>query len=139
MAADNESETVVRRAFEALGRGDIPAMLELVDPDLEWTFLDPSRVNPKPQVCHGRKELGRRASRRPVEAAPWQLEEIVAYGDRVLVVTHAPGIDDRRARKTGDRNFHVVTVRDGRITALRACGSREEAAVIASISASHRR
>ena len=32
-----------------------------------------------------------------------------------------------RARKTGDMNFHVVTVRDAKIVALRACRSRNEA------------
>jgi len=32
-----------------------------------------------------------------------------------------------RARKTGDMNFHVVTVRDAKIVALRACRSRDEA------------
>jgi hypothetical protein len=32
-------------------------MLELVDPDLEWTYMDPSLEDPEPQVCRGRHEL----------------------------------------------------------------------------------
>jgi hypothetical protein len=29
-------------------------MLEFVDPDLEWIYLDPALAHPIPQVCHGR-------------------------------------------------------------------------------------
>jgi hypothetical protein len=32
-------------------------MLEFVDPDLEWTYLDQAQEVPEPQVCHGRVEL----------------------------------------------------------------------------------
>jgi ketosteroid isomerase-like protein len=115
-----DNEAVVRHAFEALEHGDIDAMLESVDPDLEWTFLDRSQEDPEPAVCHGRDQLGYWARRRP---AP-RLAELVGYGDRVLVITHVPERDEP--------NFHVVTVRAGRITALRACRSREEAVGIAS-------
>ncbi len=131
MTTDNE--TIVRNAFAAMARGDVDSMLELVDPDLEWTFLDPSRADPEPQVCHGRDELGRRL-RRGSQQGP-ELEELLVSGDRALVVTHSPDLDAGRARKTGDRNFHVVTVRGGRITALRACRNRAEAAAIAGVPA----
>lgn len=129
----SETENLVRRAFEAFARGDVDAVLELVDAELEWTFLDPSVEDPQPQVCHGRGELaywiGDQARRGPRP----DLEEIVGHDDRVLVVTRSPGLDDRRARKTGDRNFHVVTVREGRIVALRACRSRQEAVALAEV------
>jgi hypothetical protein len=39
-------------------------------------------------------------------------------GDKVLVVAHIPGIDAFRVRQSGDRNYAVLTVLDGRITAL---------------------
>src|SRR5580658_10198539 len=57
MTTDNE--TIVRNAFAAIARGDVDSMLEMVDPDLEWTFLDPGRADPEPQVSHGREQLGR--------------------------------------------------------------------------------
>lgn len=61
-----------------------------------------------------------------------QLEEIAGYGDRVVAVTHMPGLDAFRARQADDRNYHLVTIRDRRITALCACRSREEAVAFAS-------
>ena len=33
----NENAELIRRAYEASANGDLAAMLELVDPDLEWT------------------------------------------------------------------------------------------------------
>lgn len=131
MATDAES--LVRRAFEAFAGGDFDAALELVDPDFEWTYLDPSVADPEPQVCRGRDELAYWIDRPARQGTPFELEEITAYGDRVLVVTHAPGLDALRARKAGDRNFHVVSVRDGRIAAMRACRSRNEAVAVAAV------
>jgi len=123
---------LVRTAFEAFARGDAVAVLEFVDRDLEWTFLDPSVRDPQPAVCHGRRQLADRLAHRSGRALPTELEEVVAVGKQVLAVTHIPGLDAFRARQADDRNYHLVTVEKGRITALRACRSREEAVALAS-------
>jgi ketosteroid isomerase-like protein len=49
----SENENLIRTAYEAYSRGDLSQLLELVDPDLEWTYLDPAYENPEPQTCHG--------------------------------------------------------------------------------------
>ena len=41
---------LIRRAYQAYARGDLTGMLEFVDPDLEWTYLDPTLEHPTPQV-----------------------------------------------------------------------------------------
>jgi hypothetical protein len=91
-----------------------------------WTFLDTSEPDPRPQICHGADQLApivRRGSGRP----PRELVELVPYGDRILVVTRL-AIGDGSV--IGEA-VHVVTVHDGRITALRACRSRDEALQVA--------
>jgi hypothetical protein len=102
-------------------------VLNLVDENLEWTFLDPSDPDPQPSVCNGRDQLAHWVGK----GAGWrfgtELQELVTNQDRVLVVTRSPGIDAIRVRKTGDLNFHVLTVRNEKIVALRACRSRDEA------------
>jgi ketosteroid isomerase-like protein len=120
-------EQIARSAFAALSRGDVVSVLDVVDADLEWTFLDPTDPDPKPAVCHGRAELAYWITRDSGWRLAAELEEVVAADDRVMVVTHSPGIDERRARSTSDRNFHVLTIREGKITTLRACRSRDEA------------
>jgi ketosteroid isomerase-like protein len=125
MSTDNAD--LIRRAYEAYARGDVAIMLEFVDPDLEWTYLDPSLENPDPQVCHGRLELATVLERQAARGLKVELEEVVAIGDRVMVVARTPGLDAFRLRKADDRDFALFTVREGRIVALRDCRDREEA------------
>jgi ketosteroid isomerase-like protein len=40
------SESVVRAAYAAYARGDVAGVRELVDPELEWTHLNPMQDNP---------------------------------------------------------------------------------------------
>jgi len=126
-----EAAALIRRAYEAYAQGDIDTMLEFVDPDLEWTYLDPSEPDPSPKVCHGRRELEVALQRQLDGGFRSQLEEVVGEGERAVVVVRTPGLDAVRARKADDRNFDVMTVRDGRIVAIHACHGREEAMSIA--------
>ncbi len=129
----NESEDLIRWVYEAFSRGDVATMLQFVDPDLEWTYLDPSLEDPEPQVCHGRHELETALERQAERGLRGELEEVVASGDRVMVVVRTPGLDSFRVRKADDRNYTVLTVREGRIVALRDCRDREEAIAVAAL------
>lgn len=129
----SENETLIRTAYEAYSRGDLSQLLELVDPDLEWTYLDPAYENPEPQTCHGRPELEWALRGQAERGLVSQLEEVTAHGDKVMVVVRTPGIDQQRARQAGDRNYLVLSPQQGRITAMRACRDRAEARGFAGI------
>ncbi len=129
----NKNEELIRRAYEAYSRGDLARMLQFVDPDLEWTYLDPSFEDPEPQVCHGRHELETALQRQAAHRLKAELEEVAGRGDQVMVAIRTPGVDAFRVRKADDRNYAVFTVRDGRIVALRDCRDREEARAITGI------
>jgi len=129
----SENENLVRAAYEAYGRGDMSQLLELIDPDLEWTYLDPAFEDPAPQTCHGRPELQRALAGQARQRLVSQLEEVTAQGDKVMVVIRTPGIDQRRARQAGDRNYLVLTFGQGRVVAMRACRDRDEARGFAGI------
>jgi ketosteroid isomerase-like protein len=129
----NPNVDLIRRAYEAYSRGDIPTMLEAVDPNPEWTYLDPFQENPEPQVCHGRHELEAALERQAERGLKSELEEAVGADDRVMVVLRTPGVAAFRVGKPGEHNFAVFTVREGRIVALRDCRDREEAMVVAGI------
>jgi ketosteroid isomerase-like protein len=128
------NEELIRTAYEAYSRGDLEPVLDLVDPGLEWTFLDPSVEDPQPQVCRGRHELATAFERLAKRGLKAQLEEVVGAGDRVMVVVRTPGIEAYRVGKPGDRNYSVFTMRDGRIVALRDCRDRDEAKALIGIS-----
>ena len=106
-------------------------MLEFVDEGLEWTFLDPSVADPEPQVCHGRHELEHALERQAKRGLRAELEEVIPNGDRVVVVVRIPGVDAFRARPNDDRTYDLLTLRAGRIVALRACRDRAEALALA--------
>lgn len=123
---ETDSEETVRSAFEAFLRGDLPALRELVDADLEWTYLDPTMEDPIPATCRGRRELEKAAGQWSSMGLVTQLEELASIDDKVAVIMYAPGLDRFRARSADDRNFHLVTVRDGKVVSMRACRDRAE-------------
>jgi ketosteroid isomerase-like protein len=123
----NENADLIRRAYEAYANGDLAAMLEFIDPDLEWTYLDPTLEHPTPQVCHGRHELEQVLRRWAEHGLRAELEEVAASGELVMVGVRTPGVDAHHGRRGNDRAYSVFTVRDGRIVALRDCCDRQEA------------
>jgi ketosteroid isomerase-like protein len=129
---ENANEAIIRIAYEAYAEGDVARMLGVVDPDLEWTYLDPSLEDPPLQTCQGRSELDTALHRQIYRGLRSHLEEVRASGDRVMVV-RTPGIDAYRVRPADDRYYDVFTVRQGRIVAIRACHDRDEALAVAGI------
>jgi ketosteroid isomerase-like protein len=129
----NQNEWIVREAFRAYDRGDVTRMMEFVDPDLEWTFLDPSLGDPHPQTCRGRGELEKSLRRQAERGLRPEVEQVIASGDKVILVMRTPGVDQYRQWEADDRTYDVVTVRDGLIVGLCACRDRGEARALAGI------
>jgi ketosteroid isomerase-like protein len=129
----SENVELIKRAYEAYSHGDTTSMFRLIDPDLEWTYLDPGEEDPEPQICRGRHELEVALERQAEQGLMAELEEATGNGDRVMVVVRILGLDAYRVRQADDRNFTVLTVRDGRIVGLRDCRDRQEALAIAGI------
>jgi ketosteroid isomerase-like protein len=128
-----ENAELIRRAYQAYADGDLGGLLALVDPDLEWIYLDPALKHPTPQVCHGRQEL-EQVLRHWAEHGLWaELEEVTSSGELVMVGVRTPGVDAHHGRPGNDRAYSVFTVREGRIVALRDCRDRQEALQVAGV------
>jgi ketosteroid isomerase-like protein len=130
----NENEWIVREAFLAYDRGDIAGMMDFVDPDLEWTYLDLGQEDPQPKVRHGRDGLENAIHRHAQRGLRSELEEVVAAGDQVILVMRTPGLSRYLSGLPDDRTYDVLTVRDGRIVAVHACRDHGEARLLAGIS-----
>jgi ketosteroid isomerase-like protein len=124
---------LIRRAYQAYASGDLTGMLEFVDPDLEWTYLDPTLEHPTPQVCRGRQELEQMLRHWAEHGLRAELEEVTSNGELIMVGVRTPGIDTHFSRGGADRVYSVFTVREGRIVALRDCRDRHEALQLAGI------
>jgi ketosteroid isomerase-like protein len=130
----NDNADLIHRAYQAYAGGDLAAMLELVDPDLEWTYLDSTLEHPTPQVCHGRQELEQVLRGWAEHGLRAELEEVTSNGELVMVGVRMPGMDAHHGLRRDDRAYSVFTVRGGRIVALQDCRDRQEALQLAGIS-----
>jgi ketosteroid isomerase-like protein len=107
---------VVRETYEAVGRGDIPALLDLLTDDVEWTLQGPS-VIPFAGTRRGREGVIEFFSLlgETVEFQEFEPREFVAQDDTVVVL----GFERNLIKPTG-RTFeqewaHVYSLRDGKI------------------------
>ena len=131
MPSDNVE--LIRRAYEAYSRGDLETMLGFVDPNVQWTYLDPNLPQPEPQVCRGRQEVEavlRNWSQLGLKA---ELEEVAGVGERVLVGSRIPGLGASFGRPGEDQAYTVLTVRSGRIVAMRDCRDCRDALEVAGL------
>jgi ketosteroid isomerase-like protein len=129
----NLSEWIVREAFLAYDRGDVAAMMDFVDPCLEWVGPDPGPGDPQQPIRRGRGELEKALRQQADLGLRAELEEVIAAGDQVILVMRTPGVDEYRHQLGADRTYDVVTVRDGLIAGLHACRDRSEAQSLAGI------
>lgn len=129
----NQNEWIVREAFLAYEQGDVARMMDFVDPDLEWTYLDTRLKDPQPMARHGREELEKALRQQADLGLRPVLEQVIASRDLVILVMRTPGVDQYRHRQADDRTYDVVTVRDGMIVRLHACRDRGEARSLAGI------
>jgi len=122
----NQNEWIVREAFLAYARGDVARMMEFVDPELEWTGASPGS-DASAQVHAGRDGLEQALRQQAASGLRAELEEVVASGEKVMLVMRTPGLGLNRPHSAGDRTYDVVTVRDGLIVGLCACQDRAAA------------
>ena len=127
---------IVRRGYEAFGRGDVNGLLALLHDQITWVTPGPADLSTS----------GRRTSPQEVGAFFGTLSELyefqrfepaefVAQGNRVVVI----GSETVRVKATGavlDLDWiHVFTVRDGKVVAFQEYF--DTAAVVAAMSTRH--
>src|SRR5918998_4048947 len=107
---------VVQETYEAVGRGDIPAVLDLLTDDVEWTLQGPSAI-PFAGTRRGREGVAEFFSLvgENLEFEEFEPREFVAQGDTVVVL----GLERSLVKATG-RTFeqewaHAYKLRDGKV------------------------
>ena len=121
-----------RMAYDAFGRGDIEALLALLDENVEWITPGPSDV-PTAGERRGRQAVGEffKTLNETFEITKFQTQEFVAEGDRVVVF----GTDTAKVKATGkvlDFNWvHYFGVKNDKIVNFREYG--DMSAVVAEL------
>lgn len=123
---------ILRRGFEAFARGDIEALLDLVDPDAEWAPGILPILGGKP--VRGKAALRQFFTRELVETFDEFHAEALSFedlDDSVLAPTRYSARGGRSGGRSGleieQTFFSVYTFRDGKIVRFRDFGTRSEA------------
>jgi uncharacterized protein len=98
LMSEQQKLEIVRQGYDAFGRGDINALLALVDENVEWITPGPSEI-PTAGTRRGRQAVGEffKTLNETFEIARFEAREFVAQGDRVVVF----GDDTARLKATG--------------------------------------
>ena len=119
--SERTNADVVQRGYEAFGRGDIPALLDLLTDDVEWTLQGPS-VIPFAGTRHGHEGVSEFFSvlGETLDFEQFEPREYVAQGDTVVVVGFERSLSRATGRTIEQEWAHVNTLRDGKIAKFRA-------------------
>jgi ketosteroid isomerase-like protein len=108
---------VVQAAYAAFGRGDVPAILEMLADKFEWKFIGPKGL-PYTTSCRSKAEVGKWFASIPEtdEILAFEPREFIAGGNNVTVLGW-----ERTKAKPGGKVFeaewaHVFTIADGKVT-----------------------
>ena len=112
-----ENVNTMRRGYEAFNRGDIDAVMGLMDPEIEWQEPD-VEGSPVRGTHHGPEAVANNVfGSVPEHWDEFQAvaEEFLDAGDRVVVLGHFR-VRGKATGKTVDAPFaHVWTLRDGKV------------------------
>jgi ketosteroid isomerase-like protein len=117
---------LVASLYEHYARGELDAMLERVDPDLEFDLSD--RL-PDEAVLRGREAYRDFLERNLQTWAEFRadVEELRDAGDAVVVFVRATGIGRESGVTVEERVAHVVWFRDGRPRRVKVFQDRRRA------------
>ena len=117
MSHDNIA--LVRNLYEAFNRGDVPTVLAGFDENIEWN--EPEGL-PYGGQYHGPEAVAENVFGPVTSDFPdfdVTPEEILADGDRVVVLLTLTGTAKESGNKLSMPAAHVWTVRDGKVTYFR--------------------
>jgi len=112
----NTSVDTVRRFYEALGRRDIPAVLSLLDSEVEWTeaerfpYYSGTSQGPQAVLDNLLKPLASDWDRFSAE-----VHEFIAEGDRVVSLGTYSGTFRKTGRTFSAAFAHIWTVRGDKL------------------------
>jgi uncharacterized protein len=115
--SEQDNVQVAQQAFEAFGRGDIPALLGLVSDDVVWDTMGPANVIPWASRRQGPEQVGQFFSdlTGAVEFQQLQPREFIAQGDRVVVLGHSDYTVRANGRPLEQDWVMVLKLRDGKV------------------------
>jgi uncharacterized protein len=117
---EKDNLRIVQQAYEAFGRGDLPAMLALLTEDVEWQHPEIENV-PWAVSVRGKDAVSGffAAIAKSVDIEKFEPLQFIAEGDRVVVLGRESVRVKSTKRAYSTEWAHSFTLRDGKISAFR--------------------
>lgn len=121
---DPDRHRTIREAYEAYNRGELDAVVALLDEDVE---LVPPPTSPEPDPLRGREAVREYMS--PVMFAEQSAEpvEIIDEGDRLLIVAHVRARGRESGAEIDATVFHLWHLEGERVARFEVFMDREPA------------
>lgn len=119
--SEQDNIQIVKEAYAAFKRGDIPAVLDKLSDDVVWFLPGPADILPVAGERRGREQVGQffSALDENQEARQFEPQEFVAQGEKVVVLGQYRWLVKNTGREFASDWAHVFTVRDGKVVGFR--------------------
>jgi ketosteroid isomerase-like protein len=112
-----ENTRLAQGAYEAFGRGDIPALADAMADDIEWAVPGDPNDNPTAGSYRGKDEVlawfGKLAE--DLDFTAFEPRDFIAQGDTVVSIVHAEATVRSTGRSVVNDEAHVWTFKDGKV------------------------
>jgi uncharacterized protein len=117
LVSAEENTRLAQSAYEAFGRGDMPALAEVMADDIEWTIPGDPSDNPTAGTYRGKDEVlgwfGKLAE--DLDYSAFEPRDFIAQGDKVVSVVHAEATVRNTGRPVVNDEVHFWTFEGGKL------------------------
>jgi uncharacterized protein len=124
-----EDVNLARRGYEALAKGDLESVLELIDPDVQVEIHTGRPDIPETDTLHGHAGFleNLRLLEEVFEDVEVRPEEFIEVGEELVVPIFTSGRGRASGIRVENRVTHIWTIRDGKATRFRVFSTKEQA------------
>ena len=117
--SEQQNVDVVKKGYEAFGRGDIPGLLTQLDANVSWVAFGPAEL-PTAGARRGHERVSEFFQQLAaiVDIARFETKEFIAQGDRVVVIGEGTQTVKATGRALEFHFAHVFSVRDGKVVSF---------------------
>ena len=112
-----ENTRLAQSAYEAFGRGDVPALAEVMADDIEWVDPGDPGENPLAGTFRGKEEVlgwfGKLGEL--LDFSAFEPRDFIAQGDKVVSLVYVEATVRSTGRSMVQDEAHVWTFRDGKV------------------------
>jgi ketosteroid isomerase-like protein len=121
--SEKENTALVKQAYELFTRGDIPNLLKLMSPDVDWRITHVENM-PFSGRFQGPEAVGSFFAKLAgaVDLVKFDVQEFIAQGDRVVVLGDSMFKTKQHGRELPNKWAHVITVSGGKMTSFQDYG-----------------